>query len=565
MLAARYVYPAIAFAIGFLALGFIPAPRPSFPRTIPPAPPGTPKVVVLAVFDQMKQEYLEKWGHLFEEGGFKRLKREGAWFSNCHYPYAFTLTGPGHASIATGTSARDHGIVANEWYDRLEGDVNCIDTAPLSRKIKGPTRRKQESFADSLVRYRRKSRVFGLSIKDRAAILLAALRSRLCLWLDPKKGEFVTSEFYSDRLPNWVKEFNKDREHGADRWKGKVWDRLLSDVSIYEKNAGPDDVAAEGWGFNQGRTFPHPFPWDAKVPETYYESTVNSTASGELLLDLTLKAIDAEKIGQRESTDLLLLGFSNNDYVGHCWGPDSQEVLDVTLASDRIVRKLLDALDAKVGKGNYVFAVSADHGVCRIPEIVAKEGKEAGRIEPELFTVKAQAFLSEKYGVAQWIPPSKKTNMWVYLNPATIKEKALTNPEVEDAVAEWLRSDPRILAAYTKTQLLSGDLDELGRKVRLSFDPKACGDVLAIGKPQFIFSGPPPAKKAVIDAYRTTHGSPHPYDTHVPFIVMGGGVPAGQQTERVTPQAMAATLSRLMRVPPPRGAAYPVPACLHLD
>ncbi|MBX9681362.1 MAG: alkaline phosphatase family protein [Gemmataceae bacterium] len=564
----RYVYPVIVLTLGLLALAAINLADRS---KAPPAkefaemraPKGTPKLVVLAVFDQMKAEYLEKWDHLFCEGGFKRLKREGAWFANCHYPYAYTLTGPGHASIATGCSPNAHGIIANDWYDRRDGDINCIDPPTGERRGKGPYRRKQESFADALVNHRMRARVFSLSIKDRAAILLAALRSQLCVWLEPKRGNFVTSDYYGDgRLPRWLKAFNKDRLNGADRWFGKNWDRYLSDVTIYEKNAGPDDVPEEGFGFNQGRTFPHPFVPDEKLGlEGYYEATVCSPAAGDLLLDLALKAIDAEKIGQGATTDLLTLGFSQNDYVGHCWGPDSQEVLDVTLKSDALMKRLLDALDAKVGKGNYVVAVTADHGVCRIPELAAKQGKKAGRVQPELFTSKAEAFLNEKFvgktGRLPWVERTKKANAWVYLNQAVIKERKLDPATVEQALAEWLAKDPRVLAAYGKTQLASGKLDELGEKVRLSYHPNGVGDVMVVLKPYHILSGPVTAKK--IDSFRTTHGMPHEYDTHVPFIVMGPGVVPGKHADAIAPQAMAATLSHLLRVPAPAGAAFSAP------
>jgi predicted AlkP superfamily pyrophosphatase or phosphodiesterase len=567
----RYVYPALVLLLGLAAFAAINIAERKPSRIENQqnaaerhAPPGTPKLVVLAVFDQMKEEYLEKWDHLFCEGGFKRLKSEGAWFANCHYPYSVTLTGPGHASIATGCSANAHGIVANEWYDRREGDVNCIDGPKGGRPSKGPYRRKQESFADALVNHRKNARVFSLSIKDRAAILLAALQTQVCIWLDPKKGNFVTSDFYAANLPRWVRDFNKDRAQGADRWLGKNWERFFADTSIYEKNAGPDNVLEEGAGYNQGRTFPHPFVADEKLGmESYSEATVCSPAAGELLLDLVMKAIDAEKIGQGNTTDILTLGFSNNDYVGHCWGPDSQEVLDVTLSSDFVVKRLLDALDAKVGKGNYVFAVTADHGVCPIPELAAKQGKAAGRVEPDLFNSKVQKFLDEKYGKKKgqkWIAPTTKNNSWIYLNHATIKERKLDPVQVENVLVEWLKKDARILAAYGKSQLTAGTLDELGERTKLSFHPGGVGDVMAVLKPYFIISGPPTTKK--IEPYRTTHGSPHPYDTHVPFIVMGPGVAPGRHDERVAPQAMAATLSRLMNVPPPRGAAFAVPTTL---
>jgi predicted AlkP superfamily pyrophosphatase or phosphodiesterase len=527
-------------------------------------PEAPPKLVVLVVFDQMRGDYLQRWQQLYGDGGFKRLMKEGAWFTDCHYPYASTLTAPGHAALATGCSPDKSGIVANDWYCRDEARTISSVTPPPDKERQGlgPHRLKQETFGDSLMSTTGgKAKVVSLSIKERVAILLAALRAQACYWFDTKTGHFVTSPYYRDEPHGWVRWFNKART--SDAWLGKEWQKLRPMLD-YAKYSGPDDFAAEGIGYEQGQTFPHPFVKgkDAKKP-TYYDAVACSPAGNELLLALAKRAIDAEQLGQRGVTDLLCIGFSCNDLVGHCWGPDSQEVLDITLRSDALMKELLDHLDAEVGKGRYVVALSADHGICPLPEFAQKQGKDAGRVPPELLTSQAEAFLNEHFlakGQKElWFENSKKANSWVYFNRGTLRGLGLPQPVAERALADWLVKQPGVQAAFTRTELLKGPLaDPIGRRVQKSFYADASGDVMVVLKPYHIFSQPTTSPKTA--SYRTTHGSPHPYDTHVPLLVMGPGIVPGQRSERVTPQAMASILARAMRVPAPKGAEVGVPA-----
>src|ERR1043166_1004440 len=276
-----------------------------WPRTTTYAPPdGTdspPKLVVLVVIDQWRGDYPKRWEELYVDGGFKRLMKDGAWFTDCHYPYASTLTAPGHTSIATGCAPDKHGIIANDWYCRAEAaTVSCVGPPPNQlRQGPGPYRRRQESFADSLMGVSPKSKVVSLSIKDRVAILLAALRAQVCYWFDLDRGNFVTSRYYGDEPHPWVKKFNAERR--ADPWLGKSWQRFRPDLD-YDKYSGPDDFPFEGTGYEQGQTFPHPFVKgkDPKSP-TYYAAVATSPMGNELLLELTKRAIDAEQLGQRDA------------------------------------------------------------------------------------------------------------------------------------------------------------------------------------------------------------------------------------------------------------------------
>jgi hypothetical protein len=568
-------------------------------------PPPRPRLAVLVVFDQMRADYLTRWQDLYGEGGFRRLQTEGAWFQNCHYPYAHTVTAAGHASIATGCPPRRHGIIANDWYDRSRGETISAVRSDRYRPIplppdptkdgqgSAPVLRREKTLGDALMEATGgKGRVVSLSIKDRAAILLAALRAFACYWFSTSTGDFVTSTYYTDQPQPWVLEFNKRRP--ADRWFGGAWDRLRPDLD-YLKFSGPDDVPGEGIGYGQGRTFPHPFARDARKPnKDYYNAVTNSPEGNELLLALARRAIDAVKLGGNDVPDLLCLSFSCNDLIGHSWGPDSQEVFDVTLRSDLIVKDLLDYLDEKVGRGRYLFALSADHGVCPLPEVSRARGKDAGRIEPSLIKAQAQAFLNETFckgkpalpwiedasgpwiylnhGVRRelkldaakgkpalpWIEDA--SGPWIYLNHGVRRELKLDAAKVEKTLAHWLSQQRGVQAAYTRGELSRGPLkdDPLGESVRQCFDPERCGDVFVIPRPYYQFT----ETKWVKATYATSHGTPHAYDTHVPLLVYGAGVPAGVYQERVSPLAIPAILAHGLGIRPPDGAEAPLPKSL---
>src|SRR5262245_57662149 len=372
--------PLIALGLVY-ALGHSPF-RDKAGNTVPSG--ETPRLAVLLVFDQMRGDYLTRWQELFGDAGFRRLQREGVWFPNCHYPYAFTVTGAGHASLLTGCTPAVHGIVGNDWYDRDAGQtVNCVGSsryeqvpaagalgAFIGKKSKGgvsPERLLVPSLGDGLKEATNgKARVVALSLKDRSAVLPGGRRPDACYWFDTSTGTFVTSSYYCDRVHSWVEAYNWDRL--ADRWFGHDWTRLKPSLE-YDRYSGPDDVAAEGTGVAQGRIFPHPLTGGLKGPGgAYYEALTMSPFGNDLLLGLVKRVVEAEALGQRDTADLLCISFSSNDLIGHNWGPDSHEVLDVTLRSDLIVAELLTFLDERIGKGNYLLALTADHGICPLPE-----------------------------------------------------------------------------------------------------------------------------------------------------------------------------------------------------
>jgi hypothetical protein len=397
-----------------------------------------------------------------------------------------------------------------------------------------------------------KGRVVSLSLKDRSAVLPAGKNPDAVYWFSTDTGSFVTSTYYREKLHSWVQDYNRIRP--ADAWIGREWKRLRPDLD-YDRYSGPDDAAGEWIGFLQGRTFPHLMAGGLKNRgKLYYQAVTNSPFGNDLLLGLVKKAIAAERLGARDGPDLLCVSFSSNDLVGHCWGPDSHEVLDITLRTDRLVKDLLAYLDRKVGKGRYVLALSADHGICPLPEFTRARGKTAGRLSDSLFSTGANRFLNKKFGSeeepADWIEAA--VFPWIYLNRALIKERKLEQGKVEEALAGWLARQEGIQAAYTRTRLLQGPFskDAIGARVRRSFYPDRCGDVMVVVKPYYlVFSL----------LAGTTHGSPHPYDTHVPLLIYGSGVRARVRKDAVAPQAAVTILARALGISAPAEAEAPLP------
>jgi arylsulfatase A-like enzyme len=314
-------------------------------------------------------------------------------------------------------------------------------------------------------------------------------------------------------------------------------------------------VEGEGIGFKQGRTFPHPMTGGLEKPgKNYYEAFTFSPFASEVLLELAKRAIDEEKLGQRDVADLLCPSFSSNDLVGHCWGPDSQEVLDVTLRSDLIVKELLKHLDAKVGKGKYVLVLSADHGVCPLPEVAHDQGKDSGRIDLVLLNSKARDFLDEKYGEAEgkdrWFEKGGVSSG--YLNHALLEKRGLKQADVEQALADWLEKQTGIQKVYTRTQLVEGlpKDDAFGQAMLKSFYSDRTGDLVIIPKPYYLLWE---------KMYGTGHGTPHEYDTHVPLVIYGPGVKSGVYKDAITPLATPVILAKLLGIKPPAKAEVEAP------
>ncbi len=559
------------------------------------------KLAVVLVFDQMRGDYVDKWRPLFGQNGFRRIQKDGAWFANCYYPYASTSTGPGHSAILSGANLDKTGIINNEWYDRKAAmQVYCAgsdryelvpppkvfpvepaktsvkpdETARKPKSVGNPDRMLAETVADVLKRVSPQSKVFGLSLKDRSSILPCGKKPDGVFWFN---GQFTTSTYYTDALPKWVDEFNKSGT--AEQWYGHAWERSRPDLN-YETHSGPDDVKGESTINGRTTKFPHKMTGGKdKLGREYYEALANSPMGNDLLLGFAKACIEFEKLGSDDVPDLLVVSFSSNDLIGHTFGPDSQEVLDATLRSDENLADLLGYLDRTVGAGRYSVTISADHGVCPLPEVAAKtipEAKDATRVSSVKLVVGAENFLRTKYGkpagsddkiedLADEAKSSKgKANLWiesipapwVYLNARQVEAKGLDRDAVAVELAGWLKGQPGIQTAYTAKEIetATNPSDQL-QYVRNSFHPERAGDVYIVLKPYNLIGDPLKSKG-------TSHGTPHDYDRYVPLLAFGPGVAHGKLTESVTPQQMASINSYFLGIPNPKDATYTLPKTL---
>jgi hypothetical protein len=558
-----------------------------------PRSPG--RLVVLVVFDQMRGDYPARWAEAFSPGGFERMKKSGVWFTDVHLPYAATSTGPGHATLITGTTPSVHGIVENDWYDRAaSARVYCaeplrpydlVPPAPKGAASRGseigfaPDRLLAPTVGDKLQAANPKSRVISLSIKDRTAVLLGGKQPTAAYCFDTRDGLFHTGAYYRAEAHPWVAEFNAAGR--SNEWMGKEWTRFKPDAN-YEKLAGRDDAAGEAFGtvdiprFAQRQTFPHPFPnaeQKAAKPGLYYSCVEMSPAGNELLGELAKKAIAAENLGNGDAADLLLLSFSSNDLVGHSWGPDSQEVLDLTLRSDATLAGLMTYLDEKLGD-RWSLVVTSDHGVAPIPEQNRFEGavrKTVSDLLPPLAAALDDAFGLSPAGPTKWFALEAKDAQdlwpWVYLNHAAIRERKLDPAAVADYAAQWIGNRPFMLTAFTRKQIESGTLPPAGPgrekelqsllgRIKASYHPDRCGDLVGVVKPGVLVTKYPMG---------TAHGSPHNYDTHIPVLAVGNGIPeTGRRVEPQSALIVAPLLARLLGIDPPAAANEKLPLEIQL-
>ena len=541
-----------------------------------------PKLLVLVAFDQMRGDYLQRWQKLFGTDGFARLQQEGAWYQNCHYPYAHTQTGPGHASMLTGCAPDQHGIIMNQWYDRKTGvAVNCsqsdryervpalpnplpreefkdpkssVDAEPKTKMAGSPDRILAPTVGDVLKAINPKSKVVGLSFKDRSALLPVGKDADAVYWLDSLDGMIVTSSCYRSSLHPWVADFNRERV--ADRWFDKEWVRLGS-VELYNQNTGPEKGEGASKGIRQGLSFPHMIDGgNSKPGKSYYEALFNSPFGNDMLLELVKRAITSEKLGQDDVTDLLVVSFSSNDAIGHCWGPDSHEVLDVTLRADGVMADLLKYLDQTVGKGNYTLALTADHGICPLPEFSTTKGTPAQRLPSKALAAALEKHLRAKYdpegkaGKANFIESFQ--GAWFYLDQTLLGIRGIDPAVAAREAANFIAKQDGVYRVFTRADLARDYPlnDPIGQRMTRSFHPERSGDVAFVAEPFTLLDSM---------SVGTNHGSPHRYDTHVPLLFYGKNITPGIRPDAVTPQSIAAVLSASAGVAPPEKAAYPVP------
>jgi predicted AlkP superfamily pyrophosphatase or phosphodiesterase len=505
-----------------------------------------PKLILVLSIDQMRFDYLTRFGELYK-GGFRKLLDRGAVFSNARYRHANTETGPGHAVILSGRHPSHSGIVANSWYDPfLKRSVNVVDD-PVQLPVGGsgqgasPANFIGFTLGDVLKQNTPASRVVGVSLKDRSAILMAGRRGDAAYWYETSGGNFITSTYYMSTVPAWLQKWNS--QHFPNRFAGKKWTRLLDDEKLYERYAGKD--AVEGEWDRKDITFPHSIR--GNPPEVrFYDDFRRTPFADEMTLGVALKAMKAHQLGAGNSTDILAIGFSASDVIGHTYGADSQEVMDQYLRLDLILKKLFEEVNARVGLDKTLVVLSADHGSLPLVEVLQSRGIDARRASPrELERAVSQALQSRFPGVSGLIANYEAPNF--YLDLEVIRKNKLNRREIESVITHALMSTGLIEAVYTHSQLLEGAApdDPYFQLFLNSFYQPRSPHVIACPK-RYLYLDDRPGG--------TGHGTPHDYDRHVPIIFMGAGIKPGTYADPCGPEDIAPTLGNLLGLDYPQEA-----------
>lgn len=537
-----------------------------------------PKLIVAILVDQLRYDYLERFHDQFTDGGFRLLTNDGAFMTQARYDYCPTSTAPGHASVFSGASPSMHGVIGNDWFDKRtrksmyccgDSTVTGVGTTSKSGQM-SPRNFIGGTFADEL-RLRFRSKVVGISMKDRGAILPAGKKPLGAFWFEASSGNFITSSYYMPELPAWVRAFN-DRKLPA-TYLGQTWDRLL-DAKHYEREdmlPGESNLSGE-----KAPTFPHIVvrpkpsvvltedeeeddapptatsapvakatvkPAAAAAPKVSYDNILPTPFSNQLLAEFARAVIEGAQLGAGPGPDMLTLSFSAVDACGHKFGPYSQEVQDIVLRLDRQLAELFKWLDQKFGLTNVIITLTADHGVMPTPEFAASEGLEGQRSDDVALMGDLLAKLSERFGSANLLLAKRAYDGHLYFNHDTLREMNLASGDLASFIREWALATGKFHAAYSREQILDGRTPgPIGERVRNGYNDERSGDVVLIYKPYSITWG---------GKTGTTHGSPWSYDTRVPVLFRGAPFKPGRYADEFYITDLVPTLCAGLRMTEP--------------
>jgi predicted AlkP superfamily pyrophosphatase or phosphodiesterase len=526
---------------------------------------NSPRLILQITVDALRGDLPTRYAHVLGEGGFRYLMDQGVNYTNAHYHHANTETIVGHASLATGTVPAAHGMVGNVWFDRAQdrlvyniedadyhllsanSDVDQsteIDPTQRAAKVDGRSPRAilSSTFSDELAAHTAgKAKIFGVSVKDRGAVSMAGHAGK-AFWFSKASGEFVTSTYYYDAYPQWVKDWNAAKL--AQVYAGTSWDLTHKPEMYLFGDADDREYETDFPGF--GRTFPHLF---GAGDDKYFTTRLTlSPAGDELTLDFAKTLLDAEQLGQDDVPDYLAVSFSSTDYVGHIFGPSSLESEDNIARLDRSLADLLAHVDKRVGLQNTLIVLSADHGQPEVPGYLHGLGiQSASYINPkELDKAPAIAALKQRFGLGEELIEDF-FQPYLYLNRELIRSKGLDQAEIERVLAEEIEKFPGVAKAVSSTALRSAALPdtELMRKILNNFHPRRSGDIYLVFEPYVFIND----FDGLIVA--STHGAPWRYDSFVPVMFAGAGLEPATLSRAITPYDIAPTLANFLGIKQP--------------
>tara|TARA_B110000977_G_C11087146_1_gene495070 strand:- start:576 stop:2231 length:1656 start_codon:yes stop_codon:yes gene_type:complete len=505
-----------------------------------------PKLVVGIVVDQMRYDYISRFWNGYSEGGFKRLVKGGFNFKNNHYNYAPTSTGPGHASVYTGTTPASHGIIGNDWYDKEIGaSVYCVadntyasvGTASAAGQM-SPKQLLTTTISDQLkLHTQSRSKVIAIALKDRGAVLPGGHTADAAYWFHGKKeGSWISSTFYMEALPSWVTQFNRK----VPQQYKKPWELLKSEKAYTQ--SGLDKNNYEGaYRGETAAVFPHDLVslWEANGSYDILKATAYGNS---LTADFALAALKGENLGKGIDTDFLAVSFSSTDYVGHQFGVNSREIEDTYYRLDLDIERLLKALDAQVGSGNYSLFLTADHAAVQVPTYLQDLKIPSGYFDSKVFKENLNTYVADHYGSEDLI--ENISNYQVFLNRTLIAQLDIDLEDMQEDLAQFILQDPAVERSYTAYQMWGEEYTKgIPYILQNGYNPKRSGDVLFVLKP------------AVISYSKTgsTHGSPQIYDTHTPLLFFGKGFKQGASFERSEIPDIAPTVAAMLGIAFPNG------------
>lgn len=512
----------------------------------------SPKLVVGIVVDQMCYEYLYRYYDKFCENGFRKLMTDGTNCRSTQYNYIPTYTGPGHASIYTGTTPNNHGIVANDWFDMTtKQSVNCVEDSTVtpvgttsSYGFFSPKNLKANTITDQLKLTYPDAKVISMSIKNRGAILPGGHLSDGSYWYDFSSGKFITSSFFKKELPKWVSDFNNEKQ--PESYLKKEWNTIM-EIELYAES-GPDNRPYEH--LLPGKTSPT-FPYDLKamtkgVPN--YELFTYTPFANTFLTDFALKSVENEGLGQDGQTDMLCISYSTPDMAGHAFGPYSVELQDIYLRLDLDIQKLITQLEEQLGKDEFTLFLTADHAVVPVPQYLMDKNLPGGYFFKGDNISKLKTLIASKYGTDYILA---EDNMNIYLDHEKIKLDGISKAEVVNFIVNEVQEWENVKRVFTGEQLYNSSVDdEWMDMVRKGYHHAESGDVIFMLEPGYL------PKSADSESARkgTSHGSAFNYDTHVPLLWYGKGVPSREVIRKVEITDIAATLAHLLYIQMPNAA-----------
>lgn len=500
-----------------------------------------PRLVVGITVDQMRADMLARYWSGFGENGFQRLVRNGSWMLDTRFHYVPTYTGPGHASIYTGTGPAGHGIAANDWYDRgSKGFVYCVGDAGTtaiggdpSAGGKSPRNLMATTIADELERHTGgRSKTIGISLKDRGAILPIGRTGDVAYWFDPASGNFVSSSWYTKGLPTWVREFNS--EERSKLYLSKPWE-LLHPKEFYENHLVDDNKFERPIGGSARAALP------LDLPGLYAANNdlglISSTPLGnKLVTDMAIATILHEELGIDAVTDLLTISYSSTDYIGHATGPRSLEIEDTYYRLDQELARLMVELDELVGEDRYLLFLTSDHGAVDVPAYLKQLKGSAGYVNKDALVSFVEKQISAELGAGPWI--SAHMNFQLYLNHELAAERGIKMRELRRIAVDALRSESMIATAMAADELMDNEYDRgIRALMQQGYNRERSGDVMYALHPGYLLEPSDGQHKG------TTHATGYSYDTQVPLLFFGYGIPERQVARSVSITDIAPTIA----------------------